>query len=88
LRKIIYNNLINDVFRRHHYVNGIGWFTNDQIRHLYSLGYIIQDNTQDFFEYNKDSLYIFRYANYSDIKNILTKIEGNKAILGRGSSQK
>jgi hypothetical protein len=48
----------------------------------------LEDKNHDFFEYNKDSLYIFRDTNYSDIKNILINIEGNKTILGRGSSQK
>ena len=42
----------------------------------------------NFLEYNKDSLYIFRKGNFLNIKNIFTTINGCNVNLGRGSSQK
>ena len=43
---------------------------------------------ENFLEYNKNSLYIFRDMNYYEIKNIVTKIEDCTVKIGRGSSQK
>jgi hypothetical protein len=42
----------------------------------------------NFLEYNKNSLYIFRGMKYYQIKNIITKIENCSVYIGRGSSQK
>jgi len=42
----------------------------------------------DFFEYNKNSLYILRGGNFLDIKNLFTSINGFKFNIGRGGSQK
>jgi hypothetical protein len=36
--------LIHQSFRRHHYVENLGWFTSTQIRYLNSLGYTIDNN--------------------------------------------
>lgn len=45
-------------------------------------------NSEDFMEYNKHCIYIFRDANFSDIKNIITNIYHSEINLGRGRSQK
>jgi len=39
-------------------------------------------------DYNKDSLYIFRDANYYHVKNLIKKINGYDINLGRGGGQK
>lgn len=43
---------------------------------------------ENFLEYNKNSLYIFRDFNFFEIKNLITKIEDCEVTIGRGSSQK
>jgi hypothetical protein len=48
----------------------------------------INNESHDFFDYNKHSLYILRGGNYIDIKNIFTKINNQPFNLGRGGSQK
>lgn len=67
-------------------------FSNDHKEYLYlELGIenflqILQ--VQNFLEFNKYSLYIFRDMNYFEIKNLITKIDDCSVIIGRGSSQK
>jgi hypothetical protein len=49
---------------------------------------ILDDPSRNFIDYNKDTLYILRNGNYADIKSVLTGIQGNKVIVGRGGPQK
>lgn len=42
----------------------------------------------NFWEYNKDTLYIIRNGNYSDIGKIFINIQENKFRIAKGSSQK
>jgi hypothetical protein len=46
------------------------------------------NSDKDFWEYNKNSLYILRNGNFLDIKNIFATINGIQYNVGRGSSQK
>ena len=43
---------------------------------------------KNFWDYNKQNLYIIRGGNYIDIKNIFTSINNHQVNLGRGGSQK
>jgi hypothetical protein len=47
----------------------------------------LEDNT-NFWTHNKNTLYIIKNGNYSDIKGLFTTIQGAKVKLVRGSSQK
>lgn len=49
---------------------------------------ILLNSDRDFWEYNKDTLYILRYGNFLDIKNIFSKINQSRYNIGRGGSQK
>lgn len=49
---------------------------------------LINVENNNFFDYNKHSLYILRGGNYIDIKNIFTTINNQQFNLGRGGSQK
>lgn len=51
------------------------------------LEFLNTSNTK-FLEYNKDVLYILRCGDYSDLKEIYTKIEQHNVNLCRGGSQK
>ena len=48
----------------------------------------LENPNNDFWKHNKNSLYILRGGNYSDIKEIFTIIQNTKVQLVRGSSQK
>lgn len=50
--------------------------------------YLENPNNVYFWEHNKNSLYIMRDSNYSDIKGIFTTIQNTKVSIVRGSSQK
>jgi hypothetical protein len=50
--------------------------------------YLENPNNAYFWEHNKNSLYIMRDSNYSDIKGIFTTIQNTKVSIVRGSSQK
>lgn len=49
---------------------------------------IFLNSDQDFWEYNKDTLYIIKDGSFLDIKNIFCTINNNRFNLGRGGSQK
>jgi len=49
---------------------------------------LINQENNNFFDYNQHSLYIIRGGNYLDIKNIFTTINNKPYNLGRGGSQK
>jgi len=53
-----------------------------------SFNNFINSDYADFFDYNKDSLYIVRGGNYIDIKNLFATINNCQFNLGRGGSQK
>lgn len=55
----------------------------------YFVGNFLQNpNNTNFWEYNKNTLYILKDGNYSDIKELFTIIQDTKALVVRGSSQK
>ena len=49
---------------------------------------LLNTDTFPFFELNKNALYIFRDADYIDVKNLINKINNNEVNIGRGASQK
>jgi hypothetical protein len=53
-----------------------------------SFNKFINSDYANFFDYNKDSLYIVRGGNYIDIKNLFAAINNCQFNLGRGGSQK
>jgi len=55
---------------------------------LFANNYLDNPNNTDFWNYNKNSLYILRNGDYSDIKNLFTIIQQEKVNTVRGSSQK
>jgi hypothetical protein len=46
------------------------------------------NSDKNFWDYNKDSLYIVRNGNYLDIKNIFATVNGTPYNIGRGGSQR
>jgi len=50
--------------------------------------YLENPNNADFWIHNKNTLYIFKEGNYSDIKGLFTIIQDTQVKLVRGSSQK
>jgi len=48
----------------------------------------LNDPKINFLEYNLNSLYILRNANYIEVKQIITKINGYNVNIARGASQK
>lgn len=49
---------------------------------------LLDNPDHDFWKYNKNTLYILRNGNYSDLKEIFTVIQEEKVNVVRGSSQK
>jgi hypothetical protein len=49
---------------------------------------VFLNSDKDFWDYNKDSLYILRNGNFLGIKNLFTTINGSQYNVVRGSSQK
>lgn len=45
-------------------------------------------NNVNFWEYNKNTLYILRDSNYSDVKEVFTKVQNIKTNVVRGANQK
>lgn len=67
------------------------YINNSDVRYLEMNLYnfsLFLNSEKNFWEYNKDSLYILRGGNFLDIKNIFATINGNKFNVGRGGSQK
>nr|YP_010303547.1 hypothetical protein MRV25_mgp17 [Purpureocillium takamizusanense]UNI92576.1 hypothetical protein [Purpureocillium takamizusanense] len=50
--------------------------------------YLENSNNTDFWKHNKNTLYILRNSNYSDVREMFTIIQETKVRLVRGSSQK
>lgn len=50
--------------------------------------YLENPNNAYFWEHNKNTLYIMRDSNYSDIKRVFTTIQSTKVSIIRGGSQK
>lgn len=50
--------------------------------------YLENSNNIDFWKHNKNTLYILRDSNYSDVREMFTIIQETKVRLVRGSSQK
>jgi len=48
----------------------------------------LENPDNDFWKYNRNTLYILRDGNYSDLKEIFTIIQDTKVNIVRGSSQK
>lgn len=48
----------------------------------------LESDNVDFWHYNKNTLYILRDSNYSDVKELFTQIQDIKVKVVRGSSQK
>lgn len=50
--------------------------------------YLENQNSDHFWKFNKNTLYILRDGNYSDVKALFTRIQDIKVNIVRGSSQK
>lgn len=48
----------------------------------------LKSENVNFWQYNKNTLYILRNGNYSDVKELFTQIQDTKVKVVRGSSQK
>nr|YP_009750554.1 hypothetical protein [Tolypocladium cylindrosporum]QIJ60559.1 hypothetical protein [Tolypocladium cylindrosporum] len=66
---------------------------NSNIKYI-EMGYkffiqnVLENSTKSFWKYNKNTLYILKDGNYSDLKEIFTVIQDSKVSIVRGSSQK
>lgn len=50
--------------------------------------YLENPGNHNFWQFNKNTLYILRDGNYSDVKELFTTVQNMKANIVRGSSQK